>query len=115
VRALALDRIDRKKIWNILGRQVLVGLLQGLIVGSVVAMVITLLRGDFHLGLILLLAMTANMVVAAIFGTLVPLFLAKIGKDPAVASTILLTAATDSFGFFIFLTLASLFVRFFDF
>ncbi len=115
VRALALDRIDRKKIWNILGRQVLVGLIQGLMIGTVVAAVITLLRGDFHLGLILLLAMTANMVVAAIVGTLVPLFLARIGKDPAVASTILLTAATDSFGFFIFLTLASLFVRFFDF
>ncbi|HWQ83508.1 MAG TPA: magnesium transporter, partial [Anaerolineales bacterium] len=114
VRALALDRIDKKKIWNILGRQVLVGLLQGVVVGSVVAIVITVLRGDFHLGLILLLAMTANMVVAAVVGTLVPLFLARIGKDPAVASTILLTAATDSFGFFIFLSLASLFVRFFD-
>ena len=115
VRALALGRIDKKKIWTILGRQVLAGLLQGLIVGSVVAIFITLVRGDFHLGLILLLAMTANMVVAAVVGTLVPLFLAKIGKDPAVASTILLTAATDSFGFFIFLTLASLFVRFFNY
>lgn len=114
VRALALDRLDRRKIWSILGRQVLVGLLQGVIVGAVVAAVITFLRGDFYLGLILLLAMTANMVVAAIVSTLVPLFLARIGKDPAVASTILLTAATDSFGFFIFLTLASIFVRFFD-
>jgi magnesium transporter len=115
VRALALGRMDNKKIWEVLGRQVLVGLIQGLMVGSVVAVVITLLRGDFHLGLILLLAMTANMVVAAVVGTLVPLFLAKIGKDPAVASTILLTAATDSFGFFIFLTLASIFVRYFNF
>ncbi len=115
VRALALGRMDNKKIWEVLGRQVLVGLIQGLMVGSVVAAVITLLRGDYHLGLILLLAMTANMVVAAVVGTLVPLFLAKIGKDPAVASTILLTAATDSFGFFIFLTLASIFVRYFNF
>lgn len=115
VRALALGRMDSKKIWEVLGRQVLVGLIQGLMVGSVVAAVITLLRGDYHLGLILLLAMTANMVVAAVVGTLVPLFLAKIGKDPAVASTILLTAATDSFGFFIFLTLASIFVRYFNF
>lgn len=115
VRALALGRLEHLKIWNILGRQVLVGALQGLIVGASVAIMITLIRGDIHLGLILLLAMTANMIVAAIVGTLVPIFLAKIGKDPAVASTILLTAATDSFGFFIFLGLASLFVRFFDF
>ena len=115
VRALALGRMDSKKIWEVLGRQVLVGLIQGVMVGAVVAGVITVVRGDYHLGLILLLAMTANMVVAAVVGTLVPLFLAKIGKDPAVASTILLTAATDSFGFFIFLTLASIFVRYFNF
>jgi len=115
VRALALGRMEHLNIWNILGRQVLVGALQGFIVGSSVAIVIGLVRGDFHLGLILLLAMTANMVVAAIVGTLVPIFLSKIGKDPAVASTILLTAATDSFGFFIFLGLASLFVRYFNF
>jgi magnesium transporter len=115
VRALALGRLERGKIWHILGRQVLVGFLQGFIVGSTVAVFVSVVRGDPRLGLILLLALTANMVVAAVVGTLTPVFLAKIGKDPAVASTILLTAATDSFGFFIFLSLASLFVRYFNF
>jgi magnesium transporter len=66
-------------------------------------------RGSPVLGLVLVLAMVGNMLVAGIIGTLVPLVLTALGKDPALASSVLVTAATDSFGFFIFLTLAAYF------
>jgi magnesium transporter len=56
------------------------------------------------------LALIGNMLVASIVGTLAPLLLKFIGQDPALASTVLVTAATDSLGFFIFLTLARIFL-----
>jgi magnesium transporter len=56
--------------------------------------------------------MLGNMIVAAIIGTLVPFAITYIGKDPALASSVLVTAATDSGGFFIFLTLATLFLAY---
>ena len=110
VRSMALGKMDPKRIWSVLGRQVLIGMLQGLAVGSVVGIGISIWQNNFHLGLVVFLAMIANMMIAGAIGTLVPFLLKALGKDPALASTVLVTAATDSFGFFIFLTLASAFL-----
>jgi len=63
------------------------------------------------LGLVIALALIGNMLVAAIAGTIIPLGLNALGQDPALASSVLVTAITDSFGFFIFLGLASFFLN----
>jgi len=110
VRAMALGKMDSKKIWQVMGRQIIIGLLQGLAVGLIAGVGIMLWQNNFHLGFVVFLAMVANMVIAGIIGTLVPFLLKALGKDPALASTVLVTAATDSFGFFIFLSLATLFL-----
>ena len=112
VRALALDKLDSKRLLQVMGKQVLVGLMQGLSVGIVVGVSVALWRGNFYLGVVITLAMIANMMIAGLISTLVPVGLTAIGKDPALASSVLVTAATDSFGFFIFLTLASYFIHF---
>jgi magnesium transporter len=110
VRSMALGKISASRIWYVMQRQIVIGLLQGAAVGLVVGAGVALWQRDFYLGLIILLAMIANMVVAGIIGTLVPFLLTALGKDPALASTILVTATTDAFGFFVFLSLASLFL-----
>lgn len=110
VRSMALGKMDANKIWPVMARQVLIGALQGLAVGSVVGLGVAFWQQNFHLGLVVFIAMIANMMIAGAIGTLVPFLLRAIGKDPALASTVLVTAATDSFGFFIFLSLASLFL-----
>jgi magnesium transporter len=113
VRSLALGRITANKIWGVMRRQIAIGFLQGLAIGLVVGAGVALWQKDFYLGLIILLAMIANMMIAGIVGTLVPFLLTALGKDPALASTILVTATTDAFGFFIFLSLASFFLPLF--
>jgi magnesium transporter len=61
--------------------------------------------------MILALALVINLLIAAFFGTLVPLFMKKIGKDPATSATIFITTATDVLGFLIFLSLATWILR----
>ena len=69
-----------------------------------------LLYGSANLGLVMAAAMTLNMLVAALSGLLIPLALERMGRDPAIGSSVLLTATTDSMGFFIFLGLATIFL-----
>ena len=69
-----------------------------------------LLYRDVSLGLVMVLAMTLNLSLAAIAGVLIPLTMLRFQRDPAVGSSVLITAVTDSGGFFIFLGLASLFL-----
>ncbi len=63
-----------------------------------------------YLGLVLSLALTLNMLIGGIVGTLVPMILHALGKDPALASSVLVTATTDALGFLIYLSLASAFL-----
>ena len=73
-------------------------------------MVATLLYKAVALGLVMVLAMTLNLVLAALMGVLIPMTMLKLGRDPALGSSVLITAVTDSGGFFIFLGLATLFL-----
>lgn len=66
--------------------------------------------GNPYLGLIIFAAMIGNLAIAGFFGFLIPLILKKMGADPALASAIFLTTATDVFGFFLFLGLAEMFL-----
>ncbi len=73
-------------------------------------LVAMLLYKDVALGLVMVLAMTLNLMLAALMGVLIPMTMMKLGRDPAVGSSVMITAVTDSGGFFIFLGLATLFL-----
>lgn len=109
VRALALGNIPREKTLPLLFRQMVVGLLQGIAIGLVVGIGVTFWRGNPYLGFVLGLSLVGNLILAGIVGTLAPLGLKAIGQDPALASSVVVTAVTDSLGFFIFLSLAKIF------
>ena len=107
VRGLALNKIDRTRAKSILINEVLAGIVNGVITGSLVALVAWLLNGNPVLGLVIALAMVINLMIAGFFGTLIPLVLKRLGKDPASSATIFITTATDVCGFLSFLGLAS--------
>ena len=65
---------------------------------------------NIFLGLVITSAMILNLLLTAVVGVLIPLFMVKRGRDPAVGSSVLITVITDSGGFFIFLGLAMLFL-----
>ncbi|MFH1633177.1 MAG: magnesium transporter [Chloroflexota bacterium] len=110
VRSLALGKVSAKQVWPIFFRQLAVSLMQGSIIGLIVGLGVGLWQQNPYLGLVLGLALVGNMLVAGVVGTLTPLALKSLGQDPALASTVLVTAATDSFGFLIFLSLAKVFL-----
>ena len=72
------------------------------------------LSGNIFLGLILALAMVINLLVAAVAATLIPIALRALKVDPALASAVFITTLTDVFGFFAFLGLATVFLRYLD-
>ena len=108
VRGIALKQISLGKAYRTLRSEVGAGLVNGLINGFLVAFVVLIKDHDPKIALILALAMVINLVVAAIFGTLVPLIMSKLKKDPAASATIFITTATDVLGFLAFLGLATI-------
>jgi len=112
VRALALGEMGLGRNLGVLFRQVGVGCCNGLICGLVMAGVVFFWHGKIWLSLIILAAMTANLTVACLIGTIVPITLRRLKLDPALGSSIFTTAVTDTGGFFIFLGLASLLIKF---
>ena len=84
--------------------------LNGLLWGSVMGVIAYLLYNNIYLGLVITGAMILNLLLAAVMGVLIPLIMDKLGRDPAVGSSVLITAITDSGGFFIFLGLATVFL-----
>ena len=112
VRAIALDEIEPRDAWRTLTKEAVVGLFQGLFIGAAAAVGVYLWTGNEYLGLVLGLALVGNMILATVIGTLVPLILRWLGADPALASTVLVTAVTDSVGFALFLGLATVFINY---
>jgi magnesium transporter len=112
VRGIALGELSWSNSRKALTKEVLVGVGNGVVLGLVAALVAVLVHGDPVLGLLLGVAMILNMFVAAAAGTLRPLGLRAANVDPALASSIFVTAVTDIFGFAAFLGLATLFLRY---
>lgn len=110
VRSLALGEIDPSHAWRALRHEFLIGILNGLSLGICVGAVAWLWQGNPMLGVIIGLAMTGNLVVAAVAGVLVPTTLKRLNVDPALASSIFVTTATDVMGFALFLGLATLLI-----
>jgi magnesium transporter len=110
VRALAFEEINRSNAKGLLRKELSIALVNGVLWGSVAGTFAWLLYGNIALGFVMLGAMLLNLIVGAGVGMLVPLFLQKMGKDPAIGSSVLLTFSTDSMGFLIFLGLATVFL-----
>jgi magnesium transporter len=113
VRALALGEIDWRSGFAPIRKEMLVGFANGFAIGLICATVVGFWTGEWILASILLIALSLNLIVAGFAGAVVPLLLARLGFDPAVASSIFVTTATDSAGFFFFLGMATLAMRFF--
>ncbi len=112
VRGLALGELEFASRWKAIMKEVAVGFCTGSLNGLIIGILAYLLYGNLWLSLILFFAMVANLVLAGLFGALVPLMLRWAGKDPALGSSIFVTTATDVGGFFIFLGLATLLMNY---
>ncbi|MEP7061333.1 MAG: magnesium transporter [Betaproteobacteria bacterium] len=110
VRAAALGQVSREHSRALIRKEILVSLINGVIWGGVMGIVAMLLYRDVKLGLVMVLAMTLNLILAAMMGVLIPMQMLRLGRDPAVGASVMITAVTDSGGFFIFLGLATLFL-----
>jgi magnesium transporter len=110
VRSIALGQVQRDHARKLLAKELGVSLLNGLIWGSALGLIAYWLYGKVSLGLVMTAAMTLNLGLAATAGVLIPLTMMRLGRDPALGSSVMVTAITDSGGFFIFLGLATLFL-----
>ncbi|MBA3443623.1 MAG: magnesium transporter [Gemmatimonadales bacterium] len=106
VRRLALGLIPTHVFTRVVGKEILVGMTNGVVMGAAVGTVATLLGDGPRLGLVVFLAMAGNLMVAGFAGAFIPLLLERFGIDPAVASSIFVTAFTDVCGFLLLLGLA---------
>jgi magnesium transporter len=107
VRALATQQLGTANAWRIIGREAMVGVSNGVVLGSVTGLVVWLIFGNRLLGLVIAGGMLVNQSVAALVGILVPLVIDRLRIDPAIASSIFVTGMTDATGFFAFLALAT--------
>ncbi len=106
VRRLALGQMPAQLFARVVGKEVLVGAVNGLAIGGVVGLVAMLMGDQTRLGLVVFLAMTGNLLVAGFAGGFIPVVLERYGVDPAIASSIFVTTFTDVCGFLLLLGLA---------
>ncbi|MGB7540789.1 MAG: magnesium transporter [Burkholderiales bacterium] len=110
VRSIALGQVQREHAKKLLAKELGVSLVNGLIWGIALGLLAYWLYHRASLGLVMTAAMTLNLLLAATAGVLIPLTMIKLGRDPAMGASVMITAITDSGGFFIFLGLATLFL-----
>lgn len=108
VRGLTLHQVNFASAKKVVVNEMVAGAVNGLINGVIVAIVASLWNKNPLFGLVVGVAMVGNLVIAGLFGTMIPLLMQRLGKDPASSATIFITTATDVFGFFFFLGLASM-------
>ena len=107
VRGIALGQVGASNIGTLLWKELRVALLNGLLMGAVLGLVVLVWFRSPSLSVVIFIALTCNLLLAALSGVLIPVTLKRLGFDPALASGIFLTAITDSMGFFTFLGLAT--------
>ncbi|PKM30194.1 MAG: magnesium transporter [Gammaproteobacteria bacterium HGW-Gammaproteobacteria-11] len=110
VRGIATGQVQVAHGRRLLRKEAGVALINGVFWGGVLSLVAYLLYGHIALSIVLMAAMVLNMLLAALMGVFIPLCRMRLGRDPALGSSVLITAITDSGGFFIFLGLATLFL-----
>jgi magnesium transporter len=110
IRQLAVEKLDRKNAVQAVRREIKISMVNGIILASIVWAVVFFLTGNKILSSLMVSALILDMLLGALAGASIPLVLKSLGRDPAQASSIFLTAITDSAGFFIFLGIATLFL-----
>lgn len=110
IRALAMGRITSNNVKSLLRREFVVTFLVGISGSLVAAAFAWLVSRSISIAAVMMAALVCNMLIGAMLGVLIPLTRDRFGKDPAMGSSVLLTFATDSLGFFVFLGLANLFL-----
>jgi magnesium transporter len=113
VRGLALGEVGLGHVKRVLFKEVLVALGNGLVLASAAGIVAYLWKGESLIGIVLSLALVANLTIAAFVGTMIPFTMRWLEIDPAVASSVFVTACTDIFGYLTFLGFLALFLRMF--
>ena len=110
VRAMAVGQISHESGRRLLKKEVGVALINGLVWGGLLGEMAWWLYSNAELGLVMTLATTLNLLLAASMGVIIPTTMQRLGRDPALGASVMITACTDSGGFFIFLGLASIFL-----
>lgn len=108
VRRLSTGNISTKRATSLILKELSIGIVNGLIVGAAVGIITYLWFNQYMLGVVVTLAIIINLSMAGLVGSFLPIFFKHFNIDPAIASPLLLTTATDAMGFFIFLGLAKL-------
>jgi magnesium transporter len=108
VRGISLDQVSLATGTRVIINEVIAGAANGLITGILVAVIATVFNQSPLLGLVIGVSMVLNLIIAGLFGALIPLVLDQLGQDPATSATIFITTATDVLGFFVFLGLAQI-------
>ncbi|WKN31758.1 magnesium transporter [Porifericola rhodea] len=112
MRELSLNILKPHEVLRVVWQELSVGIINGLILGVLIGLAAWVWKGNPYLGLVVGSALTINTLVAVGLGGSIPLFLKRVGMDPALASSPILTTVTDMFGFFLVLSLASLMLPF---
>ena len=110
VRAIALGQIGEESKRRLFRKELKVAVINGLVWGGLLGLVTWWLYSDWKLGLVMTSAMTLNLLLAAAVGVGIPMTMQRLGRDPALGGSVMITAVTDSGGFFIFLGLATVFL-----
>ncbi len=110
IRSLALGQITQGNARRLMLKELAISGLNGIVWGGIAGLFAYFLYRSVPLGLVMTSAMVLNLTVGAIVGLLIPLTMQKFGRDPAIGSSVMITAITDSGGFFIFLGLATIFL-----
>ena len=108
VRSLALGEIEDKEWRQLLIKELFTGCINGLVIGGIAGLASWLWIGKPVLGVVVFAAMLLNMIASAVAGVMVPISLRALKVDPALASSIMVTTATDIIGFFLFLSFATI-------
>lgn len=112
IRSITLGEVNLVEDWKYIFKELLVGIVDGLVTGIAAGFIMYYIYGNWYLGVVILLAMVGNLVFAAIAGFFIPLIVKKFGGDPALVSTIFVTTVTDTCGFALYLGIAKLFMSY---
>ena len=110
VRSMALGESSLSNVWQLLFFEVAMSLVQAIVVGGILGVVVHLWKGQWELTALVTSSLALNLLLAALSGVLVPVFMRLIKIDPAMASAVIVTTATDIFGIVMYLGLASIFL-----
>ncbi|MBQ5783106.1 MAG: magnesium transporter, partial [Oscillospiraceae bacterium] len=110
IRNITLGELTLKEDWKLVTKEIALAFINGLVVGVLTGAILALRYQNLYLGVIMVGAMLVNIIIAGVCGFFIPLVLKAFGVDPALASSIFLTATTDICGFLVFLGLAKIFL-----